>query len=187
MGTDGTRVGMPEKHPGWSQPIWTLSQDLSLSPLDQWLPMCGTGNLCCVPRIPANTNSMENKAQVQWKQNPSWNKQSRRWGRMQTEIRDWNKEFEKRQPGLNRWVWERMNEGCRGKDEVEDLCFWGGNLLLPTPSVPAGRAKLLCEERTPSRCKVGSKGHPCSPVPSNYAVRHWFSRRFFSSCASDGQ
>lgn len=182
MGTHGTRVGMPEKHPGWSQLIWALTQDLSLSLLDQWLPMCGTGNLCCIPRTPANThNSMENKAQVQGKQYPSWNEQSRRWGRMKTEVWDWNKEFEKWQPGLNRWVWERMNERWRGKDEVEDLCLWCGNLLPPTPSVPAGCAKLLCKGGTPSRCKAGSKGHPCSPVPSNYAVRHWFSRGFFSS------
>lgn len=107
MGTHGTRVGMPEKHPGWSRLIWALTQDPSLSLLDQWLPMCGTGNLCCIPSIPANTHdSMENKAQVQGKQNPSWNKQSRRWGRMQTEVWDWNKEFEKWQPDEfgRRWM-----------------------------------------------------------------------------------
>lgn len=43
--------------------------------------MCGTGSLCCIPGIPADTcSSMEKKAQVQEKHNPSWNKQSRRRG-----------------------------------------------------------------------------------------------------------
>lgn len=55
-----------------------------------------------------------------------------------------------------------MNERWRGKDEVEDLCLWCGNLLLPTPSVPAGCANCFVKREHLQDAKLGARDTPAA-------------------------
>lgn len=184
--SDGTLVGMPEKHLNWNLLSWALIQALLLSLLNWWLPVCGTGSLCGIPGIPAGTCSSLEK----------WGTTGREtvWAGINSLG---GGEGVDRGLGLEKGVWEEaartkeMSSGgkSRGAEVRWSTCSHGmetPSAQTPCPScmwvVKCTPVKLLFKEGTPSRCKAGkywSKGHSCSPIPSNNAVpQMWFFHGF---------